>query len=144
MELGPNGAVDVAAPLLDERAAVRAAVARLSPACCAAAATATQLKAENICGPDASVGPCKPPAESEGPPPFKCAEPLDVAIVLDKAACSPAKAADVAELVDVLLAPLALSRRGPKRARVGVVELGSLTLTLPRLLPLTLALTPNP
>jgi len=49
-----------------------------------------------------------------------------VAIVLDKAACSPAKAADVAELVDVLLAPLALSRRGPKRARVGVVELGPL------------------
>ena len=87
MELGPNGAVDVAAPLLDDRAAVRAAVSRLSPACCAATATATQLKAENICGPDASVGPCKPPPpESDGPPPFKCADPLDVAIVLDKAA----------------------------------------------------------
>ena len=72
--MGPDGAVTVAAPLLDDRAAVRAAVARLSPACCAATdvtatdVTATQLKVENICGPDASVGPCK----EQPPPPRPC------------------------------------------------------------------------
>ena len=74
VEMGPDGAVTVAAPLLDDRAAVRAAVARLSPACCAATdvtatdVTATQLKVENICGPDASVGPCK----EQPPPPRPC------------------------------------------------------------------------
>ena len=69
VELGPYGQVDVAAPLLDDRAAVRAAVSRLSPACCAASATvsATQLKVENICGPDATVGPCKAPAAEARP-----------------------------------------------------------------------------
>ena len=50
----------------------------------------------------------------------------------EQASCSPARAADVAELVDVLLAPLALSRHGVQLA---------LTLTLTLSLTLTLALT---